>query len=458
MSKVEYKDVDLYSIKSIPKDWSLSRLKNVSQVMISNVDKKSVENEQAVYLCNYTDVYYNDKIDSTMKFMKATAKASQINKFMLWKNDVIITKDSEAADDIGIPTWVSENFKDVVCGYHLSLIRPDKDKINGRYLYYCLTSPGFSDHFSNYANGVTRYGISKDPIKNTPVLLPNLDIQRSIANFLDQKTTEIDDLIAEKEKLIQLLEEKRQAIITEVVTKGLDPDVKMKDSGVEWIGEIPGHWQVKKMKYLSTYISSGKTPRGGAEVYSSEGIPFLRSMNIHFKGLKLDNLVYVDEKIDEEMASSRVLKDDILLNITGASIGRSCRFTGELKKANVNQHVCIIRPTDQISSNYLEIAMKSSLVSYQIDISNNGSSREGLNFSQVKKIAIPMPPSQLELEKISNYAGEMISEIDEVIIQIKRQSKKIKEYRQSLIYEAVTGKIDVREMFGETELEEVSSS
>ena len=140
-----------------------------------------------------------------------------------------------------------------------------------------------------------------------------------------------------------MLKEKRTALVSRAVTKGLDPDVPMKDSGVEWLGEIPAHWYVKRLKHLAGKIGSGKTPRGGAEGYINDGIMLIRSQNVHFGGLHLTDVVYIDTATDSGMAGSRVREGDVLLNITGASLGRCCVARLEGSDANVNQHVCIIR-------------------------------------------------------------------------------------------------------------------
>src|SRR5699024_1098458 len=136
-------------------------------------------------------------------------------------------------------------------------------------------------------------------------------------SFLDRKTKAIDALIEKKEQLIERLKEKRQALITRAVTKGFNPSVPMKDSGIEWLGEIPEEWEITKLKWLVSKIGSGKTPRGGSEVYEEEGIPFLRSQNIHFDGLRLDDVVYIDSETHKDMSSTAIKPNDVLLNITG---------------------------------------------------------------------------------------------------------------------------------------------
>lgn len=153
---------------------------------------------------------------------------------------------------------------------------------------------------------------------------PSYDEQQAIAAFLDRKTAEIDHLIHLKEQQIVLLEKKRQAVISEAVTSGLDPTVPTKTSGVDWLGNIPTHWKVKPLKYTAKKIGSGRTPQGGADVYVREGVLFLRSQNVYDDGLRLTDVACIDESTNEEMQDTQVYSGDVLLNITGASIGRTC--------------------------------------------------------------------------------------------------------------------------------------
>ena len=167
--------------------------------------------------------------------------------------------------------------------------------------------------------------------------IPPLPEQRAIAAFLDLETAKIDALVSKKERLIELLQEKRTALISHAVTKGLDPAGPMRNSGVEWLGEIPVHWEIKRLKHMVGKIGSGKTPRGGAERYEAEGVMLLRSQNVHFGGLILTDVAYIDTDTDNEMSGSRVQEGDVLLNITGASLGRSCVARLKNADANVNR-------------------------------------------------------------------------------------------------------------------------
>ena len=209
----------------------------------------------------------------------------------------------------------------------------------GRFAYYVATTIPFDMYSTNTALP----SMTKSVLGSHRIAFPDFHEQQAIANHLDRETARIDALITKKSRFTELLREKRQALITHAVTKGLDPNVKMKDSGVEWLGDVPEGWEVKPLKYLATHIGSGKTPSGGAEAYQDSGVIFLRSQNVYEEGLRLDDVAFISPEIDEEMKNSRVFKNDVLLNITGASIGRSCHVSQDIGPANVNQHVCIIR-------------------------------------------------------------------------------------------------------------------
>ncbi|SHM08771.1 restriction endonuclease subunit S [Vreelandella subglaciescola] len=265
----EYKDSGVEWLGAVPVHWQVQPLKRQCNVMPSNVDKKSVEGERTVLLCNYTDVYYHSEIVQGMCFMKATASEGQIEKFSLQKGDVIFTKDSESSDDIAIAAHVPETLPGVVCGYHLSIVRPHFS-IFGQFLKHYFDSASAKFYFNISANGLTRVGLGQYASDNLPIPLPPLEEQGRIAAFLDHETARIDALIAEQQRLIKLLKEKRQAVISHAVTKGLDPDAPMKDSGVEWLGDVPAHWEVKPLKRAINSVESG-TSVNAADVPAAQG-------------------------------------------------------------------------------------------------------------------------------------------------------------------------------------------
>lgn len=216
-----YKDSGVKWLDNVPQEWNVKPLKLISDLRLSNIDKHTVPTEPAVKLCNYVDVYKNENIDSSIDFMKATASVDQIKRLTLAVGDVIITKDSENANDIGVPAYVKEIQPGLVCGYHLALIRPNAE-VSGEFLNYLFKSKYTASYFENEASGMTRYAIGKYSIENLDVPTPEYDEQVSIANFLNYETSKLDDLVAKQQKLIELLKEKRKAIISAAVTGKID--------------------------------------------------------------------------------------------------------------------------------------------------------------------------------------------------------------------------------------------
>jgi type I restriction enzyme S subunit len=174
--------------------WRLEKLKFFATLRNSNVDKTIADDEEPVSLCNYTDVYYNDRITTDLAFMAGSATPAEIEKFQLKRNQVIITKDSEEWDDIGIPALVVEDMPEVLCGYHLSVLEPGPELDGGFLAWLCRSDP-LNNQFKLGANGVTRYGLGQYPMKNAFIAIPPLAIQKRISAFLDRKTSEIDSLI-----------------------------------------------------------------------------------------------------------------------------------------------------------------------------------------------------------------------------------------------------------------------
>jgi type I restriction enzyme S subunit len=422
---------------SPPDGWATKRLKFLADVRTSNVDKVVADDEEPVLLCNYTDVYYNDRITVGLPFMEATATSTEIEKFTLKAGQVIITKDSEGWDDIGIPALVPNDLPGVVCGYHLAVLTPDHRQLDSRFLAWLCRADPLNDQFKLSANGVTRFALGHYPMKNAVIGYPSIEAQRRISDFLDERTEKIDALVEAKGMLLQSLEEKRQTIITEAVTRGLDPAAPMKESRIGSFGEIPRHWQVERLKFRATKIGSGVTPRGGASVYQDEGILLLRSQNVRFSGLSVADAAYIDAATDADMSATRVRSGDVLLNITGASIGRCCVYEID-RPANVNQHVCIIRCNENTSGRFVAYFLASMVGQALIDMAQNGASREGLSLAKLGSFPVPIPDFE-EQEAIALSLDTATAAIDEACVLIHRSIAQLEELRSALITRTVTG-------------------
>lgn len=286
-----------------------------------------------------------------------------------------------------------------------------------------------------------RYSLTYDEFAALGIVAPTYDEQQKIADYLDKVCSEVDELVALQKKMIEELKAYKQSVITEAVTKGLNPNAPMKDSGIDWIGEIPKGWKVVKLALLTSKIGSGSTPTGGANVYVNEGVKFLRSQNVYFEGLDLTDVAHITDEIDEEMKGTRILQGDVLLNITGGSIGR-CYFVDDtLGRANVNQHVSIIRP-NRIQTKYLKYLLQSYIGQNQVSLYQTGGNREGLSAAALSNFKIILPNDN-EQRAIASYLDEKCKEIDSLIALKQDKIEELKEYKKSVIYEYVTGKKEV---------------
>lgn len=416
---------------NLPPHWRAMKLKYVATVQLSNVDKKSVEGEIPVRLCNYVDVYKNDFITSDMEFMEATATASQVVNFGLRAGDVLITKDSEDWQDIAVPALVVKDLPGVLCGYHLAHIRPKTDIVLGRFLLRAFVANGVADQFRLAANGITRYGVGKDELGVAWFPIPPVHEQRAIADFLDRKTAQIDALIAKKHRLIALLNERRQAVITHAVTKGLALNVSMKPSGLWWLPSIPQHWQVSR----NGWLFRERDERGEPD------LPLLIvSIN---KGVVLRE--FSDDKIErvaEDFGAYKVArKNDLAFNkmrFWQGAVGTSP------VDGLVSPDYTVAEPSPGVITEYYQHLFRT--VEYQTEINRYShglcADRNRLYWDEFKQMQSPVPPPD-EQRAIVKFINENGARLKSTIETLEAHIERLQQYRQALISAAVTGQMAV---------------
>ncbi len=418
-------------IRDIPAHWKVRRLKHVAKILPSNVDKHIYPDEIQVRLCNYTDVYYNDYITVDTVLKKGSCKESEFTKFALRKGDVIITKDSETPDDIGVPTYVKGDLDRVVCGYHLTMIRPLA--CHGEFIFRFIQSDRTRRYFEVNSNGITRYGLGKSSIENLLLPIPSDSEQTQIANFLDRKTKQIDELIRIKERRIELMQEQRTALINQAVTKGLDLSVEMKPSGLEWIGEIPRHWEVINTKYLFRLVTEPAPKNNDYEllsIYTEIGVKPRKELEARGNRATTTDGYWL------------VKKGDFIVNKLLAwmgAIGLS-NYEGVTSPA-----YDILRKSRPLNERFYEYLFRCGLYFTEFKKRSRGimEVRLRLYFDQFGQIPLVFPPVD-EQNEIVDFLDYKTGQIDELIAAEQQKIELLKEYRQSLISEAVTGKIDVR--------------
>lgn len=324
----------------------------------------------------------------------------------------------------------------------INTILTPREAMHPGYYNWLFHTAAFADEFYKWGHGIvddlwtTRW----QEMKHIVVPVPSMEEQQAIAAYLDEQCVLIDEAIAEAKASIEEYKGWKASIIFEAITKGTDKNAALKKSGISWIGQIPSTWNMCPIKYCTVKIGSGKTPSGGAEVYSDSGIMFLRSQNIYNEGLRLNDVSYISGKIDSEMKNTRVQYRDVLLNITGGSIGRCCIFDLKDTPANVNQHVCILRtdPT-KLLPEFLRYFWNSACGPIVIEQYQTGGNRAGLNFEQIGNIKIPFC-SLDQQSSIVRHLDDVCEVIDGLVETKEELISDLESYKRSLIYEVVTGK------------------
>ena len=434
------KDSGVDWLGEVPAHWEVRRLRNVAEMRISNVDKHTTQSEQPVRLCNYMDVYKNDYIGPNLHFMQATATTEEIARFRLVAGDVLITKDSEAWNDIGVPALVVESADDLVSGYHLALLRPFASCLMGGYLLRAVQSRGVGCQFHVKANGVTRYGLSHAAIKSVCLPAPPPREQTAIVRFLDYADRRIRRYIRAKQKLIALLEEQKQAFIHQAVTGQIDvrtgqPYPAYKPSGVDWLGDVPAHWEVRRSKRTFT-------PR--QELASLEDVQ-LSATQAYGVIAQEDYEKRVGRKVVKILRHleqrRHVEVDDFVISMRS--------FQGGLERAwqsgCIRSSYIVLQAATELVVGYFGQLFKS--IRYIAALQSTANFiRDGqdLNFENFCRVDLPFPPKR-EQQLIAATLERVTMGIGSAIERSSREIDLLREYRTRLTADVVTGKLDVRE-------------
>lgn len=428
-----YRDSGIKWLGEIPAHWNVRRLKSMASVRLSNVDKKTVAGQAPVKLCNYVDVYYNEFITAGLEFMNATATPEQVRRFMLRSGDVLITKDSESWNDIAVPAVVIEELTDVVCGYHLAHIKP-RSGLDGRFLACQFSAIGTRDQFHLAANGITRFGLGGNEIRNGLFPIAPIEEQRAIADFLDRETAKIDRLVDQKERLVELLGEKRSAYIARAVTRGLAPNVTMKDSGVEWLGRIPAHWKILQGRYLYRALNLLPEEDDGVVTAYRDGQVTLRS-NRRAEGYTF---------AIQEVGYQHVRTGDLVIQGMDAFAG-AIGVSDSSGKCSPEYVVLepLVRHTD---NRYYASALRLMAQRGYVLVVCNAVRERAPRFRapEFRQVFLPQPP-ETEQQSISDAIDRETARVSALISKVRKAVGHLLEFRSALISAAATGKIDVRD-------------
>lgn len=324
-----------------------------------------------------------------------------------------------------------------------TVLRP-QEHAHTPFIHHLLRSQPFQEEFYRNGKGIVAdlWSTNYSEMRNILLAMPPLPEQSAIAVFLDRETGKIDALVAEQRRLMELLKEKRQAVISHAVTRGLNPAAPLKDSGIDWLGQVPAHWEVLEVKRVSSFITSG--PRGWSERIGEEGSLFIQSGDLNERlQVDFDAAKRVSVEADAEAARTRLLEGDVVVCITGAKTGNVAVASGIPEASYVNQHLCLIRPTEAVLPVFLGVLLKSSIGQTYFELSQYGL-KQGLSLENIKEAPVVLPPLAEQTAIVAHLEQEL-AEFDTLTAEAQRAIDLLQERRTALISAAVTGQIDVRE-------------
>lgn len=409
----------------IPAGWAAKRLKFVAPVRISKLDVKP---DDAVYVGL-------EHIESwTGRLLLADQPESVDSVVASFKaGDVLFGKLRPYLAKVARPDF------DGVCTSEILPLRP-KVEYSQSYVMYCLLSAPYIRWIDSLTYGTKMPRVGLDQISRSLVPVPPEPDQRAIADFLDRETARIDALIGKKERLIELLEEKRTALITRAVTKGLDPDVPMKDSGVEWLGEIPERWDVTKVEHVAK-MESGHTPNRKVKEYWDGGINWLSLSDSALlrRADVVEETTYQISEAGLTNSSARLLPPMTVAFSRDATVGL-CALLGQ--EMAVSQHFIGWVCSGRIHPEYLLLVLK--CMEQELDRLTMGATIRTLGLPEVSSLSTPLP-SKDEQSRILQHVADAERRIGILLNKVGRAKRRLQEYRSALITAAVTGKIDLRD-------------
>lgn len=434
----EMKDSGVEWIGNIPKDWTISRIDkefNVRNEKVSDKEYPPLSVTKQGILPQLENVAKSDNGDNRKK---------------VCVGDFVINSRADRKGSCGVSIY--DGSVSLIC----NVLTPKK--LHPQYVHSLFRNYYFSEEFYRWGSGIVDdlWSTNIEKMKKINIPIPMGEEDEKIANFLDKKTSQFDSIISKKEALIEKLEEAKKSLISEVVTgkvKVVKTDdgydlVKrssddMKDSGVEWIGEIPKDWEVKRIKQISNVISKGTTPSTiGREIADNGKIRFLKAENIYDGDICLTPQFFIDEETNKILKRSELKEHDVLFVIAGATIGKTAIVKKAHCPANTNQAISFIRLYNNINYKFVYFWLSSPKLQENMWLYAVQSAQPNLSMENLGNFHIVYPNKE-EIDIITDYIEINTIKICEIMESIRYQIQKLKEAKQSLISEAVTGKIEI---------------
>lgn len=440
-TEVKYKKTGNEWVPEIPEHWEILKAKNIGYFEGSTVDKKIVKHDKLVRIVNFLDIYNNDTFEITedVDFMKVSATEHQIKNLKVNVGDVVFTPSSEVREDIGKSAVVKYSADDLLFSYHVSRLKFTRE-IDINFKKYLFNNKPALKHFSKNCKGSTRKILNRIDFKNLPVYLPPIDEQIIIANFLDAQSNQITHFIQTKQRFIELLKEQRQSIITNAVTKGIDEKAKMKETRIEWIGRVPEHWEIRRLRYVGQCQNG--INKGGE--YFGTGFPFVGYTDVYKNEVIPSTLAGLAISSKADQLNYSVTQGDVFFTRTSETaeeIAISAVCLETIPKATFSGFLIRFRPLKGIlhpgfSKYYFRCnAHRAYFVKEMLIVT-----RASLSQNLLNNLPILIPPIY-EQKEIEAFINNETRNLDITISKAEREIELIKEYREAMIAEAVTGKM-----------------
>ena len=439
----EYKDSGVEWIGIIPKGWEVKKLSRCLSRLESGNREVGGGNQlkDGVFSIGGEHIDWDGNINLTNpKYIKESFYFN-LNSGKVKEEDILLVKDGAT---IGKIAYVKElPVKQVAINEHVFLLRTNR-LLHSKFLYYFLYSKIGQTQILSNVRGAAQGGLNSSFVQKLYISIPQLLVQKNISSFLDNEIERLSKLIYKENNIISLLKEKRQAIITNEVTKGLDPNVPMKDSDVDWIGEIPEHWTVMKVKHTS-YVKGRVGWKGlTTEEYLEDGYAYLvTGQDFQSKTIIWDSCYCVDKRRYDDDPYIQLKNGDLLITKDG-TIGKLAIVDELEKPACLNSGIFLVRPYGYYNTDFLYYVLCSTVFYNFYFLKSFGSTIQHLYQNVFEGFSFPIPPME-EQSKIVAYLEREIGKIDKIISAGERMVQLLKEYKTSLISQAVTGKIDVRD-------------
>lgn len=440
----KYKQTNIEWIQEIPEGWELRRLGSLGNFKASGIDKKIVDGEPFVKMVNYTNIFGNDFLilNNQIEYMEVTCPIDRIDTCNVLKGDIIFTPSSETEDEIGLSAVSMEDLYNTVFSYHVIRFRA-KENFDINFKKFLCNNIFVLSQFTRFSKGTTRKILVRDNFRNILVFIPPLPEQKAIAEYLDKKTDTINKLIDKQKKLIELLKEKRSAIITEAVTKGLNPNAKLKPSGVDWIGDIPESWEVRRLRTVIRFNPVKSELKVGNQDFSVQFLPMELIPEDSYK-LELSK----DALLSEVYNSYTFFRngDVLVAKITPCfENGKGAIATDLINGIGFGTtEIHILRPRSEFIDCFFLYYLTKLHSFRSIGESNMKGSAGQKRVPElfIKDFVFPFPTVN-EQQEIAEYIKSKTETIDKLIDKATQIIEKLGEYKQSIITEAVTGKVRV---------------